>query len=55
VTIGRNALGIEAGCRHETIDFGKTEAKYFSRKDWTTDSPLNRLAKFAFARTRLRA
>jgi hypothetical protein len=35
-------------------DFGKTEAKYFSREDWTTRISLMRLTKFVFARRRFR-
>jgi hypothetical protein len=47
-------LLVEAGWRDEITYFGKTEAKYFSREDWTVASTLNCFAKFDFARRRFR-
>jgi hypothetical protein len=44
------SLCIEAGWREETIELRKTEAKSFSRTDWTVESALNRLAKSDFSR-----
>jgi hypothetical protein len=51
----------EAGRRQWITIFRKTEVQYFSRQDWTADSPLNWLANFdssrmvlqAFARSRV--
>jgi hypothetical protein len=51
VTIGQNALCIEAGWRDTNMHFRKTKVKYFSRRDWTAESALNRFAKFDFPRT----
>jgi hypothetical protein len=38
--------------REGSINFGKTEAKYFSREDWTVESALNSLMNFDFSRIR---
>jgi hypothetical protein len=46
-------LFIEAGWRDGNTYFGKTEEIYFSRRDWTVESALNRLTKFDFSRTRI--
>jgi hypothetical protein len=46
------ANGREAGWREQITYFGKTEAKYFSREDWTVESTLNCFVKFDFTRTR---
>jgi hypothetical protein len=53
VTIAIRPSLVEAGWRDETTDFGKTEAKYFSREDWTVESTLNCFMNFDFARMRL--
>jgi hypothetical protein len=42
----------EAGCAKTIINFGKPEAKYFSREDWTGQISLIRLTNFACARMR---
>jgi hypothetical protein len=52
VTIAIRPSLVEAGWREEITDFGKTEAEYFSREDWTVESALNCFTKFDFARTR---
>jgi hypothetical protein len=51
VTIAKRP-SVWAGREKEGTDFGKTEAKYFSREDWTGGITLKRLTKFVFARTR---
>jgi hypothetical protein len=51
VTIGHNALCTEARWCEEIPAFLKHRIKYFSRRDWTLESALNRLTKFDSSRT----